>query len=443
MTRTLLRGRVLDFLAEPQGPGDTAAYRYLEDGAILVADGLIEAVDDYAALRGRAAAEVDHRPCLLLPGFIDAHIHFPQVQVIASWGAQLLDWLNTYTFPAETRFADEAHAARMATAFFDQLIAHGTTTAVAFCSVHRASADAYFAEAARRNMRMLGGKVLMDRHAPEALRDTPRSGYDDTKALIQAWHGRGRALYAIAPRFAITSTPEQLELAGALAAEHPDCHVQTHFAENPGEIALTRALYPDARDYLDVYQRFGLVGPQTLLGHTIHLTPREHAAIAETGAHPVFCPTSNLFLGSGLFDEAAQRARGVVSAIATDVGAGTSYSMLRTLDEGYKVLQLVGQPLHPLRAFYWITRGNAAALGLEDRIGSLAAGREADIVVLDARATGASALRMDAVETLAEELFVLQTMGDDRSVVETYVAGRSAKTDALPLEDRPVLAQGA
>jgi guanine deaminase len=394
---------------------------------VIVAGGLIEAVGDYAALRGRAEAEVDHRPHLITAGFVDTHIHFPQVQVIASWGAQLLDWLNTYTFPAETRFADEAHAARMAAAFFDLLIAHGTTTAVAFCSVHPASAEAYFAEAARRDMRMLGGKVLMDRNAPDGLRDDAQSGYDDSKALIARWHGRGRALYAIAPRFAITSTPAQLEAAGALAAEHPDCHVETHLSENPAEIALTAELYPEARDYTDVYARHGLLGPKTLLGHAIHLSDREMAAIAEAGAHPVFCPTSNLFLGSGLFDEAAMRARGIVSGIATDVGGGTSYSMLRTLDEGYKVLQLRGQPLHPLRALHWITRGNAVALGLEDRIGTLAAGSEADLVVLDARATPAMALRMETVETLGEELFVLQTLGDDRAIAETYVAGVAQK----------------
>jgi guanine deaminase len=433
MSRTLLRGRVLDFLREPQGSGDTDALRYIEDGAIVTEHGLIAAVGDYADLRGTAAREIDHRPCLLMAGFIDTHIHFPQVQVIASWGAQLLDWLNGYTFPAEIGFADPDHAARMATAFFDLLVAHGTTTAVAFCSVHRASVEAYFAEAARRDMRMIGGKVLMDRNAPEALRDTPQSGYDDSKALIADWHGRGRALYAIAPRFAITSTPEQLELAGALAGEHPDCHVETHLSENRAEIAFTAELYPEARDYTDVYARFGLLGPKTLLGHAIHLSDRERGALAETGAHPVFCPTSNLFLGSGLFDDAGLRARGLVSAIATDVGGGTSYSMLRTLDEGYKVLQLGGQSLHPYRAFYWITRGNAVALGLEDRIGTLAAGSEADIVVLDARATPASALRMAAAGSLAEELFVLQMLGDDRAVAETYVAGVPQKGASLSL----------
>jgi guanine deaminase len=355
------------------------------------------------------------------------------VQVIASWGAQLLDWLNNYTFPEETRFADAAHSEAMATAFFDQLIAHGTTTAVAFCSVHKTSAEAFFAEATRRDMRMLGGKVMMDRNAPDGLRDTPQSGYDDTKALIANWQGRGRSSYVISPRFAITSTPEQMEMAQALAAEHPECHIQTHLSENKDEIAYTATLYPQARDYLDVYQSYGLLGPRTLLGHAIHLAPREIDALAETGSHPVFCPTSNLFLGSGLFDDAGLRARGIANGIATDVGAGTSYSMLQTLNEGYKILQLQGQTLHPLQAFDWATRGNAAVLGMEDKIGTLDPGTEADVVILNARSTPAMALRMDRAESLSEELFILQMMGDDRAVDEVYVRGRPAKASGLGL----------
>ncbi len=426
----LLRGRLLSFTAEPEGPEDRDAYLYLEDGALLVADGRIVASGEFDAVRMRApeADVIDHRPHLMMAGFIDTHIHFPQVQVIASWGAQLLDWLNTYTFPEETRFADAGHAARMAERFLDQMIAHGTTTAVAYCSVHKASAEAYFTAAARRGMRMIGGKVLMDRNAPEGLRDTAQSGYDDSKALIAEWHGKGRALYAISPRFAITSTPEQLEMAGALVAEHPDCYMQTHLSENHDEIAYTARLYPDAPDYLGVYERYGLLSPKALLGHVLHLGPREIGVLRESGAKPVFCPTSNLFLGSGLFDDAGLRGQGITNAIATDVGGGTSYSMLQTLAEGYKILQLRGQRLHPLRAFHWITRGNAVALGLADRIGTLDPGTEADIVVLNARATEAMALRMERAETLSEELFVLQVMGDDRAIAEVYVAGRAQKS---------------
>ncbi|MBE0453211.1 guanine deaminase [Roseovarius autotrophicus] len=436
MTQTLLRGRLLTFHRAPESGEDSGAYTYLEDGGLLIGDGLIRQMGPFDELSVQAGhvPVIDHRPHLMMAGFIDTHIHFPQVQVIASWGAQLLDWLNTYTFPEETRFASETHSAVMARAFFDQIIAHGTTTAVAFCSVHKASVEAYFAEATRRNMRMLGGKVLMDRNAPDALRDTPQGGYDDSKALIGDWHGKGRNGYVISPRFAITSTPEQMEMAQALAREHPECHIQTHLSENKDEIAYTARLYPKARDYLDVYESHGLLGPKALLGHAIHLEEREIAALAETGAHPVFCPTSNLFLGSGLFDDAGLRARGIVNGIATDVGGGTSYSMLQTLNEGYKVLQLRGQSLHPLRAFDWITRGNACVLGMEDRIGTLEAGTEADIVVLNARSTPAMALRMDRADTLAEELFVLQMMGDDRAIEEVYIAGASAKSVLAPDE---------
>ena len=421
----LIRGRVLGFHADPHDTQDN--HRYIEDGAILVEDGRILAVGDYADLARDGLAEIDHRPHLVMPGFIDTHIHFPQVQVIASWGAQLLDWLNTYTFPEEARFRQQGHAPAMAEAFLDLLTDHGTTTAVAFCSVHKQSAEALFSAAHARNMAMVAGKVMMDRNAPPEVLDTPRQGYDDSKALIESWHGTGRQRYAITPRFAITSTPEQMEMAGTLAREHPDCHVQTHLSENKDEIDFTLSLYPQARDYLDIYESYGLLSDKLLLGHSIHLRPREIARMAETGSRAVFCPTSNLFLGSGLFDEAGLRAAGVVSGIATDVGGGTSYSMLQTLNEGYKILQLRGQKLTPLSAFHWITRGNALALGMADQIGTLEPGSMADLVVLDARATPAMALRMDRAETLEQELFVLQIMGDDRSIRQTYVAGKPMK----------------
>ena len=434
MTDTLLRGRILDFEREPRDGSDTGASSYIEDGALLLRDGLIAAAGEYRDIAREApeAAVTDHRPHLLMAGFIDPHIHFPQVQVVASWGSQLLEWLNGYVFPEEARFADPDHAARMAGPFLDLLTGHGTTTAVAFGSVHATSVEALLAEAGRRDMRMIAGKVMMDRNAPEALRDTPQAGYDDSKALIARWHGRGRAGYAISPRFAITSTPEQLEIAGALAAEHPDCHIQTHLSENLDEVAFARELFPRARDYLDVYEGFGLLTPKMLLGHAIHLSDREVSGLAETGSHPVFCPTSNLFLGSGLFDAARLRAQGIAAGIATDIGGGTSYSMLQTLGEGYKILQLQGQKLHPLRAFYWITRGNAEVLGLADRIGTLAPGTEADIVVLDAGATPAMALRMARAQSLGEELFVLQVMGDDRAVRQTYVSGTPRKPADRP-----------
>lgn len=431
MTRLLIRGRVLTFRNEPQGIDDADAYRYFEDGAVLVEDGRILHAGDHAAVSAKAGGDVrvaDHRPHLILPGFIDTHIHYPQTQVVASYAANLLEWLNTYTFVAEQKFADEQHAEFIAERFLDELLRHGTTTAVAYCSVHPQSADAYFRAAQARDMRMLGGKVMMDRNAPPALCDTAQSGYDDTKALIARWQGKGRLDYVITPRFAITSTPEQMEASQALAHEHPDCFIQTHLSENHDEIAFTKSLYPDAPDYLGIYEHYGLLGQKTLLGHSIHLEEREVGVMAETGSVAVFCPTSNLFLGSGLFDRDRLKAAGIRMAVATDIGGGTSFSMLRTLDEGYKVLQLRGQRMNPFQSFYMMTLGNARALSMEDRIGTLDEGTEADIVVLDSSATSPMRLRMAAGATLAQELFLLQTLGDDRAVVETYVAGKAMKT---------------
>lgn len=425
---TILRGRVLSFLSEPGGLNDTASYRYLEDGAITIVDGMIVAVGDYSDADLANATIIDHRPHLILPGFIDAHLHYVQSQMIASYAASLLEWLNTYTFVEEQKFGQQGHAGMVAAAFYDELIRNGTTTAVAYCSSHPASVDAFFSEAARRNMLMIGGKVMMDRNAPPALCDTAQSGYDDTRALIGRWHGQGRALYAISPRFAITSTPAQLEAAQALVAEFPDCYVQTHLSENDAEITFSMELYPEAPDYTGIYEHYGLLGRKTLLGHCLHLNHRETKVLAETGAVAVFCPTSNLFLGSGLFDRERLAIAGVNVAVASDIGGGTSYSMLRTMDEGYKVLQLRGQRLTPLNSFYMMTLGNARALSLEGTIGAIAPGKAADLVVLDARANPAMALRMATVTTLVEELFLLQTLGDDRSVAEVYVAGTRQKS---------------
>ncbi len=431
MNEVLIRGRVLTFLAEPQGIDDTASYRYIEDGAVFVRDGKIVEIGTYGDVRKLADAGIriaDHRPNLILPGFIDTHLHFPQTQAIASYGAQLLEWLNTYIFVEEQKFARAAHAAEVADRFMDELLSNGTTTAVAYCSVHPESVDAYFAAAQARGMCMIGGKVMMDRNAPEALRDTPQRGYDETKRLIAKWHGRGRVHYAISPRFAITSTPEQMEMSKALVAEHPDCYVQTHLSENRDEIAFATSLYPEAKDYTDIYARYGLLNDRMLLGHCIHMSEREVAVLAETGAVGVFCPTSNLFLGSGLFNAAQFDRLGARWSVATDVGAGTSFSMLETMDEAYKVLHLQGQRLTPFNSFYRMTRGNALALGLEKRIGSLQAGAGADIVVLDSSAKSAMEFRMRTTTSLAEELFILQTMGDDRCVAEVYVAGKAMKT---------------
>jgi guanine deaminase len=432
MTR-LLRGRLLSFLRQPEDLQDDGSYVYHQDGGLLIEDGKIAAVGDYSVIRKQAPEDVeaiDHRPHLIMPGFIDPHIHFPQMQVVGSYAGNLLEWLNTYTFVEEQRFVDPAHAARIASKFFDELVRYGTTTAVAYCSVHKVSADAFFAESLRRNMRMVAGKVMMDRNAPPGLRDTPHSGYDDTKQVIADWHGKGRNHVAITPRFAITSTPEQMEMSQALAREFPDLHIQTHLSENLDECRFAAELYPEAKDYTDIYARYGLLGRKSLFGHCIHLSDREADAMSESGSVAVFCPTSNLFLGSGLFGlkRLERRPKPVRAAIATDIGGGTSYSMLRTLDEGYKVLQLQGDRMTPLESFYRMTRGNAEALALEDRIGTLDVGSDADLVVLNAASVPAMALKMEVVSTLAEELFLMQTMGDDRTIAETYVAGEAAKS---------------
>lgn len=433
----LVRGRLLWFVDDPAASGEKAV-RYIEDGALVIANGYVANAGDAASLLRDMPAGTpvaDYRPHLVMPGFIDPHIHFPQTQVIASHGAQLLDWLTTYAFVEEQKFADPAHVARVASFFFDELLSNGTTTAAAFCSVHPQSVEGFFAESVRRNTRMVCGKVMMDRNAPPGLLDTAQTGYADSKALIGKWHRKGRQIYAISPRFAITSTPEQLEAAGTLSREHPDCLVQTHICENPGEIAMVRSLFPNCADYTAVYEKYGLLAPRSLMGHCIHMGEDERRRFSQAGAVAVFCPTSNLFLGSGLFDWQAMRApeRPVRLGIATDVGGGTSYGLLQTLNEAYKILQLQGQKLTAFSAFHGITRGNALALGLGGVIGSFAIGAECDAVVLDARATPAMRHRMETVTTLAEELFVLMTMGDDRAIVETCVMGQPSK----PRQARP------
>lgn len=435
MTDTLIRGRLLSFRRAPENAGDRESYLYEEDGALLVRDGKIATVGAYSEVKPKAGAEtseIDHRPHLILPGLIDCHVHFPQMQVIASYAANLLEWLDTYTFPEECRFVESAHAERIATQFFDEFLRQGTTTAVAYCSVHKASADAFFAESLKRGTLMIGGKVMMDRNAPQGLLDTPQLGYDETRAVIEQWHGKGRNHVAITPRFAITSTPEQMAMTQTLADEFPDLHIQTHLSENHDEIRYTCELYPDATDYTDIYARYGLLRKKALFGHAIHLSDREADAMAESGAVAVHCPTSNLFLGSGLFPLKAiqRREKPVTVAVATDIGGGSSYSMFKTMDEAYKIQQLLGERLNPLESFYHMTLGNAVALDLADRIGTLDEGTDADIVVLNAAATPAMRLRMETVTSLSEELFLLQTLGDDRAVVETYVAGKASKPGA-------------
>jgi guanine deaminase len=426
----IIRGRVLSFTDDPAVSG-SRAYSLIEDGAVLVSGGLIAAVgaaDDILRRASPSSVIDDHSGLLIMSGFIDAHVHYPQTQVIGSYGAQLLDWLYNYTFVEEQKFANPAHCARVAEFFLDELFRSGTTTAMVYCTVHPQSVDAFFSAAEQRGARMIAGKVMMDRDTPDALRDTAQRGYDESKTLIERWRGRGRLDYAITPRFAVTSTQAQLDAAGALAREFPQLYVQTHANENKAEIARVAALFPEAQSYVDVYARAGLLGPRSVLGHCIHLQDSEVAQLAESRAVAAFCPTSNLFLGSGLFDQARLTRAGARIALATDVGGGTSYSMLRTAAEGYKVLQLNGQSWPALEAFYRMTLGNARALSLDDRIGSIEVGKEADLIALDLRATPALAHRMETAEgNLEVELFALMTLGDDRAVRQTYVAGESRK----------------
>lgn len=426
----VIRGRILSFTDDPAASGPRA-HSLIDDGAVLVAAGKIEAVGEARAILARAprgAAIDDHSGSFIMPGFIDAHIHYPQTQVIGSYGAQLLDWLYNYTFVEEQKFADPAHCARVAAFFLDELFRSGTTTAMVYCTVHPQSVDAFFTEAEARGARMIAGKVMMDRDAPERLRDDAQRGYDESRALIERWRGRGRLDYAITPRFAVTSTQAQLEAAGALKREYPDCYVQTHANENKAEIARVAELFPEARNYIDVYARAGLLGPRSVLGHCIHMRDGEVAALAESRSVAAFCPTSNLFLGSGLFDQARLAQAGVRIALATDVGGGTSYSMLRTAAEGYKVLQLKGQSWPALEALYRMTLGNARALSLDDRIGSIEEGKEADLIALDPRATPSLAHRIETADgDLEVELFALLMLADDRAVRETYVAGEPRK----------------
>lgn len=424
--RHAVRGRLVWFADDPATAG-ALALRDVPDGAVLIEGAVIRAVGPAADILTSDIPVVHYPGALIMPGLIDTHIHYAQTQVIGSYGAQLLDWLNRYTFPAERRFADPAHCAATARFFLAELFRNGTTTAVVYPTVHACSVDAICGAAESRGMRLLAGKVMMD-EGPDGLRDTVESGYRESKAQIERWHGRGRIGYAITPRFAVTSSRAQLEAAGALLAEHPDCWLQTHLSENRAEIQYVGERFPEALDYLDVYDRAGLLGPRSLFGHSIHLSERERRRLSETGSIAVFCPTSNLFIGSGLFDLAAMRdpVAPVRTALATDVGGGTSYSLLRTAAEGYKVLQLQGQSWPALEAFYAMTLGNARALGLEREIGTLEPGSHADLVVLAPAATPALAHRLEALDEtgLSERLFALMTMGDDRAVAATYVAGQ-------------------
>lgn len=424
---TAVRGDLVYCTGDPR----TGGVIHVPDGLVASRDGEITAVGQAAELLGALppGTEVAHYPgCLVVPGFIDAHTHYVQTAMIGTHSAQLLDWLACAPYAAEQAFVDRAHCDAIARVFCDELVRQGTTTALVFCATYPQSVDALFEEAARRDLRLISGKVWMDRNAPAALLDTAQGAYDDSKRLIERWHRKGRALYAITPRFAPTSSPAQLEAAGALRREHPDTWIHSHVSENAREVEWVRELFPERSGYLDVYDHYGLLGPRSVLAHGVHLTEGELLRCHDTGTALAHCPTSNLFLGSGLFDlaHALDPARPVKVGLGTDVGAGTSFSLLRTLDEACKVAQLRGAPLDPLLGFYLATLGGARALDLGDRVGTLAVGHEADLVVLDPRATPLLALRTGRAESIADLLFAFMTLGDDRAVRATWVAGRRA-----------------
>jgi guanine deaminase len=423
------RAEILHFLDDPATVKETNSYQYFPDGILIVKNGHIETVGHFKDLIQTLPEnlEVIHHPdSLILPGFIDCHVHYPQTEIVAAYGEQLLEWLENYTFPTERQFSDPVKAAEIAEIFLDELLRNGTTTALTIPTVHTQSVNAFFEAAEARRMRMICGKVLMDRNAPDYLLDTPETGYRDSKILIEQWHNKGRLSYALTPRFAPTSSNEQLAKAGQLLREHPDIYMHTHLAENLDEIKWVENLFPQCTGYLDVYNHFGLLGKHSIFAHCIHLNNEEFELLHKTGSKIAFCPTSNLFLGSGLFDLSRAEAKKVMVGLGTDIGAGTSFSLLQTIHEAYKIQQLRGDQLSPLKSFYLATLGGARTLDLDHVIGNFERGKEADFVVLDYKSTPLSALRGQHCTQLADKLFALAILGDDRAVKATYIMGEKA-----------------
>lgn len=427
-----VRGALLDLIADPFYDDVSASVRYIPDGVLVIEAGKIQAIAPYAEIRAQYPDLLitDYTNHLIIPGLIDTHIHFPQMEMIAAYGEQLLTWLNTYTFPTEAQFKDPTYAAHVAEQFLTELLRNGTTTALVFATVHPESVEAFFTAAQARRLRMISGKVLMDRHAPDNLRDTPEQAYHDSKALIEKWHGCDRLLYAVTPRFAATSSPEQLQVAGQLLAEFPDVYLHTHLSENTDEVAWVRELFPDHENYLDVYDRAGLVGDRSIFAHGVQLSPAEFARLSVTEAAIAFCPTSNLFLGSGLFklEQAKNPDQPVKLGLGTDIGAGTSFSLLQTSNEAYKVAQLRRQTLSPFQALFLATLGGAQALNLDPLLGNFNPGKEADFIILDRRATPLLQFRNPAtiptdLDAIADQLFSLIILGDDRAIHATHILG--------------------
>jgi len=426
MARQAFRGTIFHLLDDPSRGEGAAAH--FDDGALIVEDGHVAELgawnDIVPALKGAPVERF--ADAIIVPGFVDAHVHFPQVDIVASPGTQLLQWLSNYAFPAEAAFHHKEVAAETARFFLDQLLANGTTTALVFATAHKVSAEALFMESYKRNMRLITGKVLMDVNAPAGISDTAETGYMESRALIRDWHGRGRLDYAVTPRFALTSSARQLELAGRLLAEYPGVKLHTHLSENLDELAAVHRAFPASSDYFGVYEQFGLATPHSVFAHCLHLSAGEWARLGRSGAGVAFCPTSNLFLGSGLFDLAAAETAGARVGLATDVGAGTSLSLLATMNEAFKVCQMRKQAVGALKLFYLATLGAARALRLDDKIGNFAPGKEADFLVLDAKALPLLKRRWAQTSSVAERLFALAVLGDDRAVARTYVAGALA-----------------
>lgn len=418
------RAMVLHFINDPMHDDQSAAW--FDDGLLIIGNGKVKAVGRYDQLKHTLPASVliqDYRGKLIMPGFIDTHLHYPQTDMIASPAEGLLPWLEEYTFPTERQFVDPTHAQEVARFFIDELLRCGTTTAMVYCSVHPESVDAFFAESEARNLRMVAGKVMMDRNCPAYLQDTAEKSACDTEAIINKWHRRGRQLVAITPRFAATSSEAQLQLAGELARAYPDVYLQTHVAENVGEVAWIKSLFPKARSYLDVYENVGMLRPKSMFAHCIYLDDADRERMAQTQSATAICPTSNLFLGSGLFNFERADAHNMLLSLATDVGGGTSFSMLQTMNEAYKVARMGGTHLSASRMFYLATLGAARSMQLEGVIGNFAVGAEADFIVLDLAATPLLARRMSRTDSLEELLFALALLGDDRAVLATYAAG--------------------
>jgi guanine deaminase len=429
----LLTGQVMQTHASPFDLPPEEAITVERRGAVLVQDGHVVEVGlaDDLMVKHPQAPRRDFGDKLIASGFIDAHVHYPQTAIIASWGKRLIDWLNSYTFPEEMRFADPDYAEEISGRYMDLALAHGTTTMCSYCTIHPQSVDAFFGAAQARGLRAYGGKTCMDRNAPEGLQDTAQSAYDDSRAMLGKWHGQDRLSYVITPRFSPTSTPDQLSALGALWAEHPDCLMQTHLSEQTDEISWVKSLFPEARDYLDTYEAHGLLGAGGLYGHAIHLEPRERDRLLEVGGALVHCPTSNTFIGSGLFDMAGLMAEGQIVGLATDTGGGSSFSMLRTMAAAYEIGQLRGVPLHPAQLMWLATAGSAKALRADHQIGRIAPGMEADFVVLDLASTPAIAQRAAMANQIWEAVFPTIMMGDDRAISAVFAAGQEVTVDSL------------